>query len=114
MKTQSSFKENESVDNSLIKDIFKDMTAYRKHSKIHSIFHYIVIMLLIGVIFALSWHNQKLLKEQSDLYNKRIVQLSESYNQKMIDLLNETEFVTEYTIDTDNNSQNNGYINVNK
>lgn len=114
MNKEQNVESNTSMDYSLMKDIFKDMNGNRKHSKMVNIFQSIIIVLLIGVIFVLSWHSQKLLKEQSDSYNEKIVQLSESYNQKIIDLLNETEFVTEYTIDTDNNSQNNGYINVNK
>ena len=89
--------------NDLVKDIFKDV----KHQRIISaiiIFLLSVAVIILGItLFKVSTHCQDLLKE-----------MAMESDQRMIELLSETEFTTEYQIDTDNQAFNTGNITVNK
>ena len=95
--------EHQTEERSLINDMFKDMKHQRRTSNVIIIIQAIIIIGLIASLVWISMRSQKLLKEQSS-----------EYQTKMVELLTETEFVTEYMIDTDNNSLNNGNITVNK
>lgn len=95
--------ENNNSERSLIGDIFKDMKHQRKASNIIMLIQSLIIIGLIVSLVFVSLKGQKLLKEAV-----------EDTNNKYIDLLTNTEFTTEYVIETDNNALNNGNITVNK
>lgn len=100
---EEQMEEHQTEERSLINDMFKDMKHQRRTSNVIIIIQAIIIIGLIASLVWISMRSQKLLKEQSS-----------EYQTKMVELLTETEFVTEYMIDTDNNSLNNGNITVNK
>ena len=88
-------------------DFYKDMLKDAKHQRLVStvvilILSLIIVGLVVG-IFMVSIHCQNLLRDMA----------IESDN-KIIQMLNDTEFTTEYQIKTDSQSFNNGNITVNK
>jgi len=94
---------NNNSEHSLINDMFKDMKHQRKTSNVIIIIQSIIIIGLIVALSLLAMRSQRLLKEAVD-----------ETNEKYIELLTDTEFTTEYVIETDNNALNNGNITVNK
>lgn len=96
-------KNEKNEERSLINDMFIDMRHQRRTSNVIIILEGIIIIGLIAALVWVSLRSQKLIKEQGT-----------EYQNNMIELLTETEFVTEYMIDTDNNSLNNGNITVNR
>ena len=95
--------ENNNPERSLISDIFKDMKHQRKASNIIIFVQSLIIIGLIASLVFVSLKGQRLLKEAV-----------EDTNNRYIKLLTETEFTTEYVIETDNDALNNGNITVNK
>ena len=95
--------ENNNPERSLISDIFKDMKHQRKASNIIIVVQSLIIIGLIASLVFVSLKGQRLLKEAV-----------EDTNNRYIKLLTETEFTTEYVIETDNDALNNGNITVNK
>lgn len=102
MAIESTKNSNDEAMN-LYKDMLSDMKDQRKSLKTVIVVLSFIVMCLIGGIIGLAFHSQKLLKE-----------MSIECEQKIIDILGETEFITEYTIDTDGQSLNNGNITVTK
>lgn len=83
--------------------MFKDSKHQRLVLAVIAIIQsFIIIGLIIGLIIV-SMHSQDTIKD-----------MAEENNRQMIELLTESELVTEYTIETDDHSLNNGYITVNK
>ena len=91
------------MEHDLYKDMFSDGRHQRKMLTIIIILQSIIILGLICGMVYISMNSQKLIKESGDESNRKLAELFES-----------VEFVTEYTIDTSEQSTNNGYINVNK
>lgn len=90
-------------ERSLIKDMFKDAKHQRRMLMVVIFIQFIVIAGLICGLIKTSLHHQDVIKE-----------MAEEHNRQTMELLSETEFVTEYTIETDHQSLNNGNITVNK
>ena len=90
-------------EHNLVNDMFKDSKHQRLVLAVIAIIQlFIIIGLIIGLIIV-SMHSQDTIKD-----------MAEENNCQMIELLTESELVTEYTIETDDHSLNNGYITVNK
>lgn len=88
-------------------DLYKDLLADSKNQRHFFMGLVVVLVVLLALsiagIFALSMHNQKLLKD-----------MSTECNQKIIDFVSETDFVVDYEINTTEMSQNSGGISVAK
>lgn len=90
-------------DRDLLMDIVKDTKHQNKFMRRAIILLTITVIGLIASFVAVVLHSQNVIKE-----------MALEHERKMIELLTETEMSTEYVIETDNQSLNNGYINVNK
>lgn len=88
-------------------DLYKDLLADSKNQRHFFMVLVVVLVVLLALsiagIFALSMHNQKLLKD-----------MSTSCNQKIMDFISETDFYVDYEITTTDAGQNSGGISVTK
>ena len=99
-------------------DLFKDMLKDAKHQRLLSTVIIIILSIAVVVLgialFKVSAHCQDQIKETSMHCQDLLKEMSLEYEKQMVELLSETEFSTEYQIDTDGNSFNTGNITVNK
>lgn len=88
-------------------DLYKDLLADSKNQRHFFMGLVVVLVVLLALsiagIFALSMHNQKLLKD-----------MSTSCNQKIMDFISGTDFYVDYEITTTDAGQNSGGISVTK
>lgn len=97
-------------DNDLMKDLWNDSKARSKVKDLVIVILSILSLVLVAGLIVISLNSQKIIKDMSIECNEKIAEC----NKKMLEMMTETEFVTEYTIDTDNQSMNTGNINVTK
>lgn len=101
-----------------MEDFFKDVFADSKHQrKVYTIIIaalITIILLLIAGLVYLSYSNQEQLKEMAENNQMALKEMSRDCNERITKILSETEFVTEYSLVTDNQSLNAGNITVNK
>lgn len=91
----------------LMTDMFRDL----KHQRLMMFkVSFTIIFTLLAIIAGLVAGMIKISLDSQ----KQIKDLAEKHNKQMMEIMTESELTTEYTIETDNQSLNNGFIVVNK
>lgn len=91
------------MDNNFQSDLFEELKSQRKAHSRREVILAGLLALAILVIAGLSVYCMHLINNTA-----------KEYNQRYLEFISDADFYTEYEIFTDNNSQNNGGIKVEK